>query len=160
MCNVRIPGLHLCPAPEASVSAIPEGQEVTSQSRKHRGYNTQKVFAEYMRDIFPYAEPTGAGRQGRDILSTPGVWFELKARTGFNPLAALKQIEGELSEEENAKWADGLKQMSSGDVPEFDKGVAVLRMNGQGPGTIGEWVVCMRVDTLKELLKEAGYAPE
>ena len=105
--------------------------------RKQRGYNTQKVFAEYIRPTFPYAEPTGAGRQGRDILSTPGVWFELKARTGFNPLEALKQME---------------KECESDDVQ-----AAVLRMNGQGPGTIGDWVVCMRVDTMMRLLKEAGY---
>ena len=114
---------------------------MTSQSRKHRGYRTQKVFAEYIQDIFPYAEPTGAGRQGRDILSTPGVWFELKARAGFNPTAARKQIDAEVKDE----------------TLDMYKGVAVLRMNGQGEANIGEWVVCMRVDTLKELLKEAGY---
>ena len=121
---------------------------MASQSRKHRGYHTQKVFAEYIRDIFPYAEPTGAGRQGRDILSTPGVWFELKARAGFDPKSALKQAHQEAGGTEG--WYEGV-----------DKPVAVLRMNGQGPGTIGEWVACMRVDTLKELLREAGYgAPE
>jgi hypothetical protein len=118
---------------------------VTSQSRKHRGYRTQKVFAEYVRDIFPYAEPTGAGRQGRDILGTPGVWFELKARAGFNPQAALKQAHAESMPYE--EWA-----RAQPDLP-----VAVLRMNGQGEANIGEWVVCMRVDTLKDLLKEAGY---
>ena len=89
-----------------------------------------------MRDLFPYAEPTGAGRQGKDILSTPGVWFELKARTGFNPLAALKQIEVE---------------------SESEHGIAVLRMNGQGEKSIYDWVVCMRVSTMKDLLREAGY---
>lgn len=111
-----------------------------SQSRKHRGYATQRIFAEYVRGTFPYAEPTGAGRQGRDILSTPGVWFELKARTGFNPLEALKQME-----KENETT---------------DHNVAVLRMNGQGEKSVGEWVVCLRADTLMQLLKEAGYAPK
>ncbi len=111
---------------------------MATQSRKHRGYRSQKVFAEYIRDIFPYAESTGAGRQGEDITSTPGVWFELKARTGFQPLAALKQIESDAKAESSV-------------------GVAVLRMNGQGESNIGEWVVCMRADTLKQLLKEAGY---
>lgn len=113
-----------------------------SQSRKHRGYATQKHFAEWLRDLFPYAEPTGAGRQGKDILSTPGVWFELKARAGFDPLSALKQMEKEAVEE------------SGGGIPIQ---AAVLRMNGQGPGTIDDWVVCMRASTLKELLREAGY---
>lgn len=97
------------------------------------------MFAEYIRGIFPYAEPTGAGRQGSDILSTPGVHWELKARTGFNPIAALKQIEADSS--------DAL-------------GVAVLRCNGQGEANIGEWVVCMRVDALLELLKEADYGSD
>ncbi|UJQ86896.1 holliday junction resolvase [Streptomyces phage Treat] len=113
---------------------------MTSQSRKHRGYRSQKVFAEYVRKVFPFAEPTGAGRQGRDILGTPGAWFELKARTGFNPLAALKQVEKENDTE--------------------DHDVIVLRMNGQGEANIGEWVTCMRVDTLLKLLEEAGYGPQ
>ncbi|ATW69381.1 holliday junction resolvase [Streptomyces phage Manuel] len=113
---------------------------MTSQSRKHRGYRSQKVFADYVRPTFPHAEPTGAGRQGRDILSTPGVWFELKARSGFNPLEALKQMERECE----------------GD----DIQAAVLRMNGQGEANIGQWVVCLRVDTLLRLLKEAGYGQE
>ena len=114
---------------------------MATQSRKHRGHRSQKVFAEYVRDIFPYAEPTGAGRQGKDILSTPGVSFELKARAGFDPKTALKQAHMEAAE--------------SGELP-----VAVLRMNGQGEASIGEWVACLRVDTLKQLLKEAGYGSD
>lgn len=130
---------------------------MASQSRKHRGYRTQKVFAEYVRKVFPFAEPTGAGRQGRDILSTPGVWFELKARTGFNPLAALKQVEKEATAEAEETWVE--LDIPGPLEPNIDLPIAVLRMNGQGEANIGEWVTCMRVDTLLKLLEEAGYGP-
>lgn len=112
---------------------------VASQSRKHRGYRTQKVFAEHLRDIFPHAEPTGAGRQGADILGTVGVHFELKARTNLDPKAGLRQAHAEAGD----------------DLP-----ILVTRLNGQGEQSIGEWVAFMRVDTLKQLLREAGYASE
>ena len=131
---------------------------MTSQSRKHRGYRSQKVFAEYMRDIFPYAEPTGAGRQGRDILGTDDIWFELKARAGFDPKSALKQAHTEATKEAEKVWVELDIPGPLEDVIPLP--VAVLRMNGQGEANIGEWVVCMRVDTLKELLKEAGYGAE
>lgn len=110
---------------------------MTTQSRKHRGYRSQKVFADYIKGMFPYAEPTGAGRQGKDILSTPGISFELKARAGLNPNADLKQAESAATENELA--------------------VLVCRMNGQGEKSIGEWIAMVRVDTLLELLREAGY---
>lgn len=110
---------------------------LTTQSRKHRGYRTQKVFAEFIQWLFPYAEPTGAGRQGKDILSTPGVHFELKARSGFEPKAAMKQARAEINES---------------DIP-----IIILRMNGQGEANIGEWVALTDVDTMLKLLNQAGY---
>lgn len=116
---------------------------MASQSRKHRGYNSQKVFAEYegVRDLFPFAEPTGAGRSGKDILSTPGVYFELKARSKFDPVAALKQTVA--------------PALEAGDLP-----IIIMRMNGQGPKNIGKWVAFTEVDIMLQLLKEAGYGSE
>lgn len=110
---------------------------MTSQGRKHRGYRTQKVFSEYIRPTFPFSEPTGAGRQGSDILGTPGIHWELKARTGFQPAAALKQVNEGKSEDE--------------------LGIVVLRLNGQGEQSIGKWVALVEVDTMIQLLKDAGY---
>lgn len=104
-----------------------------SQARKHRGYRTQKVFAEYIRWLFPYAEPTGAGRQGADILGTPGIHFELKARAGFEPLAALRQAKAECG---------------------YALPIVVLRMNGQGEKSIGSWLALTDVDTMLKLLEE------
>lgn len=111
---------------------------MASQSRKYRGYETQRIFAEYIRSTFPYAEPTGAGRQGKDILSTPGIYFELKARTGFSPTEALKQTVAPAQE--------------AGDIP-----IIIMRMNGQGPKNVGKWVALTEVDFMIQLLKEAGY---
>ena len=52
-----------------------------SQSRKHRGYRSQKVLANYLVDNgFPFAESTGAGRSGSDITGCVGIDFEVKAR--------------------------------------------------------------------------------
>lgn len=126
-----------------------------TQSRKHRGYRSQKMFAEYIRKLFPYAEPTGAGRQGKDILSTPGVWFELKARAGFDPKSALKQAHQESDADLAERNKSPYISYEGADLP-----IAVLRMNGQGEESIGEWVACMRVDTLLYLLEEADYGPE
>jgi len=52
-----------------------------TQSRKHRGYRSQKVVAQYLAaNGFPYAESTGAGRQGSDITGTVGIDWVIKAR--------------------------------------------------------------------------------
>ena len=87
---------------------------------------------------WPYAESTGAGRSGTDVTGTIGIDWEVKARTGFNPSAAIKQ----LKDRHNGK-----------DLP-----VAVLRLNGQGEAGIGEWPVILRLEDFVKLLKEAGYA--
>jgi hypothetical protein len=110
-----------------------------SQSRKHRGYKSQKIVANYLvANGWPYAESTGAGRSGTDVTGTIGIDWEVKARRDFNPSAAIKQ----LKERHNGK-----------DLP-----VAVLRLNGQGEATIGEWPVILRLEDFVNLLKEAGYA--
>ena len=98
---------------------------MASQSRKHRGYRSQKVLAEYLAlNGFPYAESTGAGRSGSDVTGTLGIDWEVKARTGFNPASAISQ----------------LKDRANGK----DLGVVVLRLNGQGEKSISDWVCLLR----------------
>jgi hypothetical protein len=110
-----------------------------SQSRKHRGYKSQKIVANYLvENGWPYAESTGAGRSGTDVTGTIGIDWEVKARKDFNPSAAIKQ----------------LKERHNG----LDLPVAVLRLNGQGEANIGEWPVMLRLEDFVKLLKEAGYA--
>ena len=61
-----------------------------TQSRKHRGYNSQRIVADYFTvNGWTYAEPVGAGRAGSDITGMPGIDIEVKARRGFDPLAAM-----------------------------------------------------------------------
>ena len=102
---------------------------MTSQSRKHRGYKTQRVVAAYLSQYFPYAQSVGAGAQGSDILNTP-FDIEVKARTGFNPSAVLKQ----------------LKARAGGRL-----GFAILRLNGQGEQA-GDYAVVIRLEDFMELV--------
>ena len=112
-----------------------------SQSRKHRGYRSQKVVAMYLAEHgFPYAESTGAGRPGTDITGTVGIDWEVKARKDFSPGATIKQ----LKDRHNGK-----------DLP-----VAVLRLNGQGEANVGEWVTLLRLEDFVGLLSDAGYGEQ
>lgn len=113
---------------------------VTNQSRKHRGYRSQAVVANWFKASgFPYAESAGAGRSGSDIIGVPGLKIEVKARNAFSPLAWLKQ----------AKTAPG-------------EGLpfVVFRCNGQGEANVGDWGVLLSLAEMTKLLKEAGYFPE
>ena len=107
---------------------------MASQHRKHRGYRTQRIVSDYMRQWFPFADSAGAGRTGSDVLNVP-FDVEVKARAGFDPKAALNQ----------------LKSRESGKL-----GFAVLRLNGQGENP-EEYCCIIRMDDLMGLFIQAGY---
>jgi hypothetical protein len=108
---------------------------MASQSRKHRGYRSQKVLADYFTTRgWPYAESTGAGRSGSDLTGMPGLAIEVKARSDLQPLAWLKQ----------AEMNEGLP-------------LVIFRPNGMGEESVGKWGCLLRLDTLTELLRGAGY---
>ena len=109
-----------------------------TQHRKHRGMASQRIVADWFSvNGWPYAESTGSGRAGSDITGMPGIDVEVKARRNWSPLEAMRQ------------QAD---RAALGDLP-----FAILRMDGQGPAVIGSWPVIIRLDTLTELLRAAGY---
>lgn len=109
-----------------------------SQHRKHRGYKSQDILAKYLNTKgFPYALSAGAGRTGTDITGTLGVDWEVKARKDFLPGAAMKQ----LKERHNGK-----------DLP-----VVVMRLNGQGEASVGEWMTILRLEDFVNLIRDAGY---
>lgn len=110
----------------------------TNRTRRRRGADTQRLVAQRLQaDIFPFAEPVGAGVGGRDITGTPGVAIEVKARRGLALTEWLRQT---------------VRQATGGDVP-----VLVVRPDGAGPTTIDEWPAILPLATLIELLQAAGY---
>jgi hypothetical protein len=108
-----------------------------SQSRKHRGYASQRIVADYLRQHgWPHARAIGAGESGADIVEVIDIAVEVKARRGFNPKAALEQAEAN----------------AHGRLP-----FAVIRLDGQGPASIDDWPVVVRFGEFVRLLAEAGY---
>ena len=105
-----------------------------SQSRKHRGFRTERVVADYLRRWW---EGASVGRgSGRDILNVP-FDCEVKARSGLDIRGTLRQIEARTTE-------SGLL------------GFACFRLNGQGEKP-EEYVAMLRLGDLVELLVAAGY---
>jgi hypothetical protein len=105
-----------------------------SQSRKHRGFRTERVVAEFLRRTW---EGASVGRgNGRDILNVP-FDCEVKARTGLDVSGTLRQIE--------------TRTAKSGLL-----GFACFRLNGQGESA-EQYVAMLRLGDLVELLKAAGF---
>ena len=105
-----------------------------SQSRKHRGFRTERVVADYLR---LWWEGASVGRgNGRDILNVP-FDCEVKARTGLDIKGTLRQIESRTAE-------SGLL------------GFACFRLNGQGEQA-SDYVAMLRMSDLVGLLLDAGY---
>jgi hypothetical protein len=105
-----------------------------SQSRKHRGFRTERVVAEYLRRWW---EGASVGRgSGRDILNVP-FDCEIKARSTLNIPETLRQIEARTDKSSLL-------------------GFACFRLNGQGEKP-EEYVAMLRLGDLVELLVAAGY---
>ena len=104
-----------------------------SQSRKHRGYRTERVIESYLSQWWENAS-VGRGA-GKDIHNVP-FDCEIKARTEFAPLAWLKQV---------------TKRAGGKELP-----FVVCRMNGQGEDA-AKYLAFMRFGDLVQLLLKAGY---
>jgi hypothetical protein len=105
-----------------------------SQHRKHRGFRTERVVAEYLSQYWSGAT-VGRGN-GKDIVNIP-MDIEVKARTAFQPLEWLRQ-----SRKRTEK---------SGEL-----NLVVCRMNGQGEDA-AEYLAFLKFSDLVQLLIKAGY---
>jgi hypothetical protein len=103
-----------------------------------RGYESQRIVAKHFAaNGWPYAEPVGAGRIGSDITGMPGLDVEVKARRGLDLPSLLRQLDD--------RAAHG------------NLGFGILRLDGQGPASIADWPVIIRLDDFTALLRAAGY---
>jgi hypothetical protein len=117
---------------------VRDATQSMANHRKHRGYRTQKVIAEYLKQWWQYADTAGAGRQGEDILNIPTVSIEVKARADFQPLAWIKQA---------ATNANGKMPM------------VIMRCNGQGED-VGEYLAFVKVKDIMPIIHQAAPSHE
>ena len=103
---------------------------MASQHRKHRGFRTERVVAQYLSTVWPSA-CVGRG-SGKDILNVP-MDVEVKARAGFSPLEYMKQLKA--------------RTAISGEI-----GFACLRLNGQGENA-EDYACVIRLGDLLPLLQ-------
>ena len=108
---------------------------MASQARKHRGFRTERVVAEYLSTWWQGA-CVGRG-SGKDIVNVP-FDVEVKARAGFQPLAYMKQLKARTS--------------SSGEL-----GVGVIRLNGQGEDAAEYCAIIRLADLLPLLILKYGH---
>lgn len=107
---------------------------MASQSRKHRGFKTERVVADYLSQYWSGAT-VGRGN-GKDIVNVP-MDIEVKARTAFQPL----------------EW---LRQSRKRTEKNGELNLVVCRMNGQGEDA-AEYLAFLKFSDLVQLLIKAGY---
>jgi hypothetical protein len=105
-----------------------------SQSRKHRGFRTERVVATYLQQWWSGAS-VGRGA-GKDIVNIP-MDIEIKARSDFNPM----------------EW---LRQSRKRTEKNGELNLVVCRMNGMGEN-VAEYLAFMQFSDLVQLLIKAGY---
>ena len=108
---------------------------MASQARKHRGFRTERVVAQYLSTVWAGA-CVGRG-SGKDIVNVP-FDVEVKARAGFQPLAYLKQLKARTS--------------TSGEL-----GFGVIRLNGQGEDAAEYCGIIRLADLLPLLILKYGH---
>ena len=106
-----------------------------SQHRKHRGYATERLVANYLQQWFMHAS-VGRG-QGKDILNVP-FDIEIKARNSLDIKGTLRQIKA--------------RTAKTGEL-----GFACFRLNGQGMASVEEFVCMLTLGDLVQLLLKADY---
>ena len=113
---------------------------MASQHRKHRGYASQRIAAEWFNEhgwVLAYA--TGAGESGDDIRRLP-FHVEVKAQKSKDYTGWVRQVRNRVED----------------NLPYF----VISRPDGYGPKSVGQWLCITDLETMTELLKDAGYTED
>jgi hypothetical protein len=111
-----------------------------SASRKQRSRETEHIVAEALRPIFPLAVRVPASLPGSDILNTPGIACEVKARRDLNLTGWLRQAS------------------ARGDA--LNLPVVISRPDGYGPERVSIWPATVPFWVFLELLERGGFGGE
>lgn len=121
----------------------PKGRPVSQD----RGVRLQRALATYLRHWYERAESNPNGRSGRDILNTPGAWFECKTES----LAVMCKRKG--------GPASYIRQAQSSVTDSTEPPVVIWWPPGVGAERPNETIAMLPTPWLMRLLVEAGYAP-
>jgi hypothetical protein len=115
-----------------------------------RGNRLQNALAAYLTRWWEHAESAGAGRNGSDVLGTPGVVWEAKTavdfKRDFKPTAWMRQAERHLGVP-----AEFMPHM----VP-----VVVYFPAGIGEKNTANTLAIVPLHVLMRVLEQAGYTPQ
>jgi hypothetical protein len=114
---------------------------------RDRGNRLQNALAAWLLPWYPHAESAGAGRNGSDVLGTPGVVWECKTAADFK------------RDFRPAAWVEQAKSHARGRrgdaVP-----VVVYFPPGVGAANTAHALTIMPLHVLLHVLAEAGYTGE
>lgn len=102
-------------------------------SRKARGSATERIVSERLKAVWPFNHVVRGN--GPDLQETPGYAVEIKARTRLDL----------------PEWMRQAKRHSAkrGGIP-----LLVIRLNGQGPASVDDFPVVMRLGDFIDLVRE------
>lgn len=106
-------------------------------TRKERGRRTEHAIAQHFQALYPHCVATSPGASGPDLINTPGIAVEVKARRALDLPAWLRQAQ------HNAPGAT---------LP-----LLIIRPHGMGEASVEQWACVLTLDHLTVLLTKAGY---
>lgn len=104
-----------------------------TQSRKVRGYDTERIVSERVRALWPFNHVVRG--PGPDLTETPGFSCEIKARRGLNLPEWMRQA--------------SRHSETHGGIP-----LLILRLDGQGPASVDDFPVVLRLADFIDLVQD------